>query len=96
MMETEEKIQAVDAALEDPDSFDLHADIVQEALEHYRAALETELPTPWVVIDAGDQVLRCDRCGTTHPLADGVNHRPIWYATAIMRGFTKEHSECEE
>lgn len=56
-----------------------------------------ELPAAkWVVIDAKDQVLRCERCGTTHALADGVNHRPIWFATGVMNGFIKEHSTCEE
>lgn len=52
--------------------------------------------TPWVVIDARDQVMRCDRCGATHPLADGVNGRPVWFATGVMNGFAQNHADCEE
>lgn len=52
--------------------------------------------TPWVVIDAGDQVLRCNGCGATHPLADGINHRPIWFALGVIEGFRREHRECEK
>lgn len=62
----------------------------------FRAGATYEPKTRWVVIDAKDQVLRCERCGTTHALADGVNHRPIWFATGVMNGFIKEHSQCEE
>lgn len=62
----------------------------------FAAGIEHEPATPWVVIDAGDQVLRCLHCKETHPLADGINHRPIWFAAAIMRGFAHEHRECEE
>lgn len=51
---------------------------------------------PWVVIDARDQVLRCNGCGCTHPLADGITHKPIWFATAIMEAFGREHRECKK
>lgn len=66
---------------------------ILEAFALVRAPEEKK--TPWVVMDARAQVMRCDRCSQTHPLADGFNGRPIWFATGVMNGFIKEHAECE-
>lgn len=53
-----------------------------------------ECRAAWVVLDAVEQVMRCERCQTTKPLAVCVG-KPIGEAAAIMNGFVDEHRGCK-
>lgn len=44
------KLDEIWAALEDPDTFDNHGSIVEEALEHYSQALQAQCPEGWVCV----------------------------------------------
>ena len=48
----------------------------------------------WVVIDAKAQVMRCDRCGHTEPLAL-INGRQLDFALGIMKAFVDIHKKCK-
>ena len=49
--------------------------------------------TPWIVVDAKDQVFRCDRCKDTYPLANVVGH-PVEIFLGASAGFIKVHKNC--
>lgn len=51
--------------------------------------------TEWVVCDAVKQVMRCERCGDTEPLAL-INGRRVEMAVAILNSFVGMHENCEE
>lgn len=53
------------------------------------------MKTPWIVIDAKDQVMRCQRCQETEPLST-INYREVRFACGIMNAFVEAHKECKE
>lgn len=48
----------------------------------------------WIVIDARDQVMRCDRCRETKSL-DQISGREGMEAVKIIRNFTETHKDCK-
>lgn len=51
--------------------------------------------TDWIVIDAKDQVARCNRCGGTAPLTSVIN-QPVAVFLGFSQGFIKAHKGCKE
>lgn len=49
----------------------------------------------WCVIDAKDQVFRCQRCKDTYPLSAVVG-QPVDFFLSASRTFMKLHKNCKE
>lgn len=49
--------------------------------------------TNWVVADAKEQVMRCDRCGDIQPMKilEGIR---LDFAAKIMKAFAELHEDC--
>lgn len=50
--------------------------------------------TPWIVVCAVDQVLRCDRCEATLPLADLIG--PVAAFVLKSDSFQRDHAHCRD
>ena len=48
----------------------------------------------WCIVDAGQKLMRCERCGGTHPLSVVVG-KTVVEATSVLLGFLRLHAECD-
>lgn len=49
--------------------------------------------TPWVVVDASCNKMRCLHCGESESM-DMFIGKSLAYVATVMRAWTREHSKC--